>query len=108
MCSIVGIGLWRAGLERFLEIRYNNISISRAGTAPFLSLPHNNKMPKKKTHQATAKRFRISATGKFMKRTAGQDHFNARESGRTTMAKRRDATIADVNVKALRKLIPGT
>jgi len=43
-----------------------------------------------------------------MKRTAGQDHFNARESGRTTMAKRRDATIADVNVKALRKLIPGT
>lgn len=64
-------------------------------------------MPKIKTHKASAKRFKISATGKFMKRTAGQDHFNARESGRVTMAKRRDSAIANVNVKALRKLIPG-
>ncbi|MFH1111851.1 MAG: bL35 family ribosomal protein [Patescibacteria group bacterium] len=65
-------------------------------------------MPKKKTHQATAKRFKISARGKFLKRTAGQDHFNARESGNTTMGKRRDSTIAKVNVRALRKLIPGS
>ncbi len=65
-------------------------------------------MPKKRTHQATVKRFKISARGKFLKRTAGQDHFNARESGKVTMGKRRDSIIADVNVKALRKLIPGS
>ncbi|MFA4936932.1 MAG: 50S ribosomal protein L35 [Patescibacteria group bacterium] len=65
-------------------------------------------MPKKKTHKASSKRFKISARGKFLKRTAGQDHFNARESGKTSMAKRRDSTIADVNVRALRKLIPGS
>jgi large subunit ribosomal protein L35 len=64
-------------------------------------------MPKKKTHQATAKRFKITKTGKFMKRTAGQDHFNSRESSNTTMGKRRDTAIADVNVKALRQMIPG-
>ncbi|MFH1866697.1 MAG: 50S ribosomal protein L35 [Patescibacteria group bacterium] len=65
-------------------------------------------MPKKKTHKATAKRFKISGSGKFIKRTAGQGHFNARESSRVTMAKRRDSSIADVNIKALRKLIPGS
>ncbi len=65
-------------------------------------------MPKIKTHQATAKRFKITKRGKFMKRTAGQDHFNARESGKVTMAKRRDSAIAKVNVPALRKLIPGS
>lgn len=64
-------------------------------------------MPKKKTHKATVKRFKITKTGKLMKRTAGQNHFNARESSNTTMGKRRDTVIADVNVKALRQMIPG-
>ncbi len=62
---------------------------------------------KKKTHKMTAKRFKVSGKGKFMKRTAGQDHFNSRESSNTTMGKRRDSAIAKVNVAALRKLMPG-
>jgi len=60
---------------------------------------------KVKTHKASAKRFRVTAKGKFMKRTAGQDHFNARESGVTTRSKRRDVEVAKVNVPALKKLI---
>jgi large subunit ribosomal protein L35 len=60
---------------------------------------------KVKTHKASAKRFRVTARGKFMKRTAGQDHFNARESGVVTRAKRRDTEIAKVNVPAIKKLI---
>lgn len=60
---------------------------------------------KVKTHKATAKRFRVTAKGKFMKRTAGQDHFNSREPGKVTRAKRRDTEIAKVNVPALNKLI---
>ncbi len=59
-----------------------------------------------KTHKATAKRFRVTAKGKLMKRTAGQDHFNARESGVVTRRKRRDVAIAKVNVKAIHKLVP--
>jgi ribosomal protein L35 len=62
---------------------------------------------KVKTHKATMKRFHITAKGKFLKRMAGQDHFNARESGVVTRRKRRDLPIAKVNLPALRKLIPG-
>ncbi|HBH16870.1 MAG TPA: 50S ribosomal protein L35, partial [Candidatus Veblenbacteria bacterium] len=51
---------------------------------------------KVKTHKATVKRFRATAKGKLMKRTAGQDHFNARESGVVTRRKRRDVEIAKV------------
>ncbi|HAO81338.1 MAG TPA: 50S ribosomal protein L35 [Candidatus Veblenbacteria bacterium] len=61
---------------------------------------------KVKTHKATVKRFRATAKGKLMKRTAGQDHFNARESGVVTRRKRRDVEIAKVNVPAIRKLVP--
>ena len=63
---------------------------------------------KVKTHKATVKRFRVTSSGKIMKRTAGQDHFNSREPGKVTRAKRRDVSIAKVNVPALRKLIPGS
>ncbi len=61
-----------------------------------------------KTHQASAKRIRVTGKGKMMKRTAGQDHFNARETSTVTRRKRRDVEIAKVNVPALRKLIPRT
>lgn len=45
-----------------------------------------------KTHQATAKRFTITKTDKVKHRKAGQDHFNARETGKTSRAKRRDVS----------------
>lgn len=54
-------------------------------------------MPKLKTHKATAKRFRIKKSKKgtkILKRTDGQDHFNARESGKTKRNKRSDKTLA--------------
>lgn len=47
-------------------------------------------MPKLKTHKATAKRFRVTKTGKIEKRAAGQNHFNARESGKTGRNKKSD------------------
>ena len=45
---------------------------------------------KLKTHQAIAKRFKRTKSGKVIKRTAGQAHFNARESGNTKRNKRSD------------------
>lgn len=45
---------------------------------------------KQKTHQATAKRFMKTKRGKLLKRYAGQDHFNTRDSGKITRKKRRD------------------
>lgn len=65
-------------------------------------------MPKNKlkTHQATAKRFRVTARKKLMKRKAGQDHFNAREAGVRTMGKRRDVELHHTLRKNVGKIVP--
>ncbi len=36
---------------------------------------------KLKTHQATAKRYKITKNKKIIKRVCGQNHFNSRENG---------------------------
>ncbi len=61
-------------------------------------------MPKLKTHKGAAKRFRKTGTGKVMHQVSGQDHFNTRESGKTTKNKRRDVSMNDANNR-LKKLI---
>lgn len=64
-------------------------------------------MPKKiKTRQSIAKRFRVTKNKKVIKRTCGQDHFNARENGQTRRAKRRDSTIAKADQKNIRTAMP--
>ncbi len=66
-------------------------------------------MPKLKTHKATTKRFRFSGGKKKMKilrRKAGQDHFNARESRIITKRKRRDVNVNKTNYKTIKKLTP--
>ncbi len=40
-----------------------------------------------------SKTFWVTGAGKVMRRKTGQDHFNARESGRTTKSKRRDLVL---------------
>lgn len=62
-------------------------------------------MPKVKTHKGTAKRIKISRRGKLLSRATGQDHFNSRESGKTTKNKRRDLVLHKANNK-LKQLIP--
>ena len=63
-------------------------------------------MPKLKTHKGTKKRFRVTGSKKIIQRSAGQDHFNTRESGNTTRGKRRDASLDKTNRNAIKKLIP--
>lgn len=47
-------------------------------------------MGKLKTHKTVSKRFKITKSKKILKRYGGQDHFNARNSGKITRKKRRD------------------
>lgn len=54
-------------------------------------------MPKAKTHKGTSKRLRKTGSGKIMQRTAGQGHFNSRESGKTTKNKRRDTEMSSAS-----------
>jgi large subunit ribosomal protein L35 len=63
-------------------------------------------MPKLKTKQALAKRFRTTKSGKIMQTTCGQDHFNARESGKTGRNKKRDHTIDQSEARRIRQLMP--
>ncbi|TSC76324.1 MAG: Uncharacterized protein G01um101431_945 [Parcubacteria group bacterium Gr01-1014_31] len=63
-------------------------------------------MGKMKTHQATAKRFKISTGGRIMKKRVGQDHFNARESGKVTRNKRRRNRLAKVDIRKVRSVLP--
>jgi large subunit ribosomal protein L35 len=60
-------------------------------------------MPKAKTHKGATKRLKKTGTGKIMQRTAGQGHFNSRETGKTTKNKRRDSTMSTASnrVKSL-------
>lgn len=51
-------------------------------------------MPKLKTRKTISKRVKITKTGKLKTRKAGQDHFNARESGKKTRNKRRNQNVS--------------
>ena len=47
---------------------------------------------KQKTNKSISKRFKITKSGKILKRVSGQAHFNSRESGKVGRNKRRDIT----------------
>ena len=59
-----------------------------------------------KTHKALSKRVKITKAGKVVKRTAGQDHFNSRESGKVRRNKRRDNEMLGTLTKAIKTLMP--
>lgn len=47
-----------------------------------------------RTRKSIAKRLKITKKGKILHRTCGQDHFNSRESGKTTKKKRRNKALS--------------
>ena len=75
-------------------------------TFNFTNFQFNTSMPKIKTHKATAKRFTITKNNKIKHRKAGQDRFNARESGNTRRKKRRDIDATKTLTKTIKSLMP--
>lgn len=59
-------------------------------------------MPKMKTHKGTAKRFRVTGSGKLVRKQAGMSHFNAKKSG---SRKRRLTGIAVIAGTDLRRIV---
>lgn len=47
-----------------------------------------------KTKKSISKRFRVTKSGKVIKRTAGQGHFNSRETGNVRRNKRSDVSLS--------------
>jgi len=63
-------------------------------------------MPKIKTNKAVAKRFKVTKKKKVVKRGCGQDHFNARESGKQKRNKRLDRSLSVADAQNVKKMLP--
>lgn len=66
-------------------------------------------MPKLKTNKTIAKRFMVKRSKKgvkIMKRTDGQDHFNARETGKVKRNKRSDRTMTNTVKETILRGMP--
>ncbi len=63
-------------------------------------------MPKLKTHKAASKRVKVRKSGALEQRTAGQGHFNSRETGNVRRNKRSDKEAPQTLKKNLTSLMP--
>ncbi len=59
-----------------------------------------------KTNKSYSKRIRVTRTGKLVVRKPGQDHFNAKERGRTKGEKKRAGSLV-VTTAIRRRFLPG-
>ncbi len=64
-------------------------------------------MPKQKTHKGTKKRFRLSANGKVMHRSAGTSHLAARMSQKRKRQLRGTEATSSANVKSIKIALAG-
>ncbi|MCH7471929.1 50S ribosomal protein L35 [bacterium] len=62
-------------------------------------------MPKMKTHKATAKRVRVTGSGKLMRKRSGGAHLLAKMSSRQKRRIAMPAAVARVDAKRVKKLI---
>jgi large subunit ribosomal protein L35 len=62
-------------------------------------------MPKMKTHSGAAKRFRVTGTGKVMRRRANMNHLLEHKSSRRTRRLNKDLTLAPADVRKTKKLL---
>jgi large subunit ribosomal protein L35 len=62
-------------------------------------------MPKFKPHSGTAKRFKLTGTGKVMRRRANRNHLLEHKSSRVTRRLAGELTLAPSDVKNIKKLL---
>lgn len=58
-----------------------------------------------KTNKALTKKYSVSKTGKVTRRSTGQNHFNAKESGNKTRSKRSDKRLFKTDEKNILKAL---
>ena len=58
-----------------------------------------------KTSKAILKRFKITRTGKILRRPVGQDHYLAKKSGKKRRQKRKWVRLSKPETKKIKKLI---
>lgn len=58
-----------------------------------------------KTNKSYSKRLKVTKNGKVKARSKGQNHFNAKESGNKTRAKRKTTDVV-ISAKTLSRFLP--
>lgn len=61
---------------------------------------------KQKTRKSVAKKVKVTGSGKLLRRSTGQNHYNSRDTGQQTRAKRRDQSIFKTDEANIRKALP--
>ena len=62
-------------------------------------------MPKMKTHSGAKKRFRVTGSGKIMRRQAGKMHLNEHKPTKRTRRLSNDVALSKADQKTARKLL---
>jgi large subunit ribosomal protein L35 len=63
-------------------------------------------MPKIRTHKGTQKRFRVTATGKVMRRAAFQSHLLEKKSGKRKRGYAMQHPVAPQDVREVTRIAP--
>nr|WP_321464395.1 50S ribosomal protein L35 [uncultured Desulfobulbus sp.] len=63
-------------------------------------------MPKMKTNRGAAKRFRSTGAGRIRRNKAFSSHILTKKSTKRKRGLRKSALIAEVDVKAVRRMLP--
>ena len=62
-------------------------------------------MPKMKTHSGAAKRFKLTGTGKIMRRRANRQHLFEHKSSRRTRRLENEVPLAKADVREIKRLL---
>lgn len=63
-------------------------------------------MPKMKTHRGTAKRVKVTGTGKFIVKHSGKSHILTKKSRKRKNNLKKDFVISEGSARKLRILLP--
>ena len=62
-------------------------------------------MPKQKSNSATKKRFKVTGTGKLLRRPAMQSHLLGKKSAKRKRAFRKDVEVGPTDRRSVKKLL---
>ena len=62
-------------------------------------------MPKMKTHRGAAKRFKVTGTGKIMRRKAGMNHILEKKQSKVTRRLNRETQVSGGDEVQVRRLL---
>ena len=62
-------------------------------------------MPKMKTHKGTAKRFKITGSGKVRRRKQGSNHLRRKKAKRTRRTYSQDQPVSDADSKRIKRIL---